>query len=184
MPPEEDIENGDGYDEILAEDAHYGRYQRSQPGEYEQIRYSEGYRPTNRYSNDVPPGLLRWRVKHRTARNAGQRAANNNQRRRVAASRNQWRAIINAEKDRAEMAKYAYALKEENARMKEEAENAKRVCGPRGCFGRLGKTLRKRADNMRGWWTTQEQEPAAQAPTRRYRRAGSTGGRRQKTRRN
>jgi len=177
LPPEEDIENGDGYDEILAEDAHYGRYQRSQPGEYEQIRYSEGYRPTNRYANDVPPRLLRWRVKHRTARNAGQRAANNNQRRRVAASRNAVWASIDAEKDRAEMAKYAYALREENARMKEEAENAKLVCGPRGCFR---KTLRKRLNNLKKWWST----PAAQAPTRRYRRAGSTGGRRQKTRRN
>jgi hypothetical protein len=187
MPPEEDIENGDGYDEILAEDAHYGRYQRSQPGEYEQIRYSEGYRPTNRYANDVPPRLLRWRVKHRTARNAGQRAANNNQRRRVAASRNAVWASINAEKDRAEMAKYKYALREHNARMKEEAENAKRVCGPRGCFGRLGKTLRKRAANIGSWLTTPaaEQELVLQpAPTRRYGRAGSTGGRRQKTRRN
>lgn len=193
LPPEEDINIGNAANihnamnkEIHDEMGYFNRYQISQPAEYEQIRYSEGYRPTNRWSNDVPNALRKWRVRHRTARNAGQRAANNNQRRRVAASRNAWRAIIDAERDRAEMAKYAHALREDDARMKEEAENAKRVCGPRGCFGRLGKTLRKRANNMRGWWTTQgpEAEAQAHAPKRRYGRVGSTGGRRQKTRRN
>ena len=177
MPPEEDIENGDGYDEILAEDAHYGRYQRSQPGEYEQTRYSEGYRPTNRFSNDVPNALRKWRIRHRTARNAGQRAANNNQRRRVAASRNQWRAIIDAEKDRAALAAEAHNSREYNARMKKNAENAKLVCGPRGCFR---KTLRKRANNLMSWWSTPAASatPVPEAPKRRYGRVGSKGGKR------
>jgi len=182
LPPEEDIENGDGYDEILAEDAYYGRYQRSQPGEYEQIRYSEGYRPTNRFSNDVPNALRKWRIRHRTARNMGQRAANNNQRRRVAASRNAVWASINAEKDRAALAAEAHDSREYNARMKRNAENAKLVCGPRGCFR---KTLRKRVANLKSWLMPppaapheeEEYVPPA-APKRRYGRVGSMGGRR------